>query len=58
MFFGSFVFWVIGKFWPKPEQRMNEVFVQNQESICAGIIAGAALIGVGVMALEVIVFGG
>jgi uncharacterized oligopeptide transporter (OPT) family protein len=52
MFFGSFIFWVFGKIWPKPEQRMNEVVVQNQESICAGIIAGAALIGVGLMALE------
>ena len=58
MFFGSFMFWVCGKFWPKPEQRMNEVFVKNQESICAGIIAGAALIGVGVMALEYFVLGG
>lgn len=58
MFVGSFVFFVGGKFWPKPEQRMNKVFVQNQESICAGIIAGAALIGVGVMALELFVLGG
>ncbi len=58
MFFGSFVFWVIDKLWPKPKQRMNEVFVQNQESICAGVIAGAALIGVGVMALELFVLGG
>jgi uncharacterized oligopeptide transporter (OPT) family protein len=58
MFFGAFVFWVIGKIWPKPEQRPNEVFVQNQESICAGIIAGAALIGVAVMALEMFVLKG
>lgn len=58
MFMGSFLFWVCGKFWPKPEQRMNEVIVQNQESICAGLIAGAALIGVGVMALELFVFTG
>ncbi len=57
MFFGSFIFWVIDKLWPKPKQRMNEIFVQNQESICAGIIAGAALIGVGVMALELFVLG-
>ncbi|HUU98316.1 MAG TPA: OPT family oligopeptide transporter [Phycisphaerae bacterium] len=57
MFFGSFVFWVIGTIWPKPEQRMNEIYVQNQESICAGLIAGAALIGVGVMALELFVVG-
>ncbi|UCF32502.1 MAG: OPT/YSL family transporter, partial [Phycisphaerales bacterium] len=55
MFMGAFAFWVIGKIWPRPEQRPNEVFVQNQESICAGIIAGAALVGVGVMALELFV---
>ncbi len=55
MFFGSFVFWLIGKLYPDPKQRANEVFVQNQESICAGGIAGAALIGVAVMALELFV---
>ena len=55
MFMGSFIFWLISKIWPRSEQRMNETFVQNQESICAGIIAGAALIGVGVMALELFV---
>jgi hypothetical protein len=54
MFMGSFVFWVIVQFWPRPKQRMNEIFVQNQESICAGIVAGAALIGVATMAAEVI----
>ena len=52
MFFGSFLFWVISKLYPKPEQKPNEIFVQNQESICAGVVAGAALIGVGVMAIE------
>lgn len=55
MFMGSFVFWVVGRIWPKPEQRPNAIFVQNQESICAGGIAGAALIGVAVMALELFV---
>ncbi len=51
MFAGSFIFWIIGRLYPRREQRMNEVFVQNQESICAGIIAGAALMGVAIMAL-------
>jgi uncharacterized oligopeptide transporter (OPT) family protein len=54
MFMGAFIFWVIGRIWPKPEQRPNEVFVQNQEAICAGVIAGAALIAVALMAIEVI----
>jgi len=55
MFLGSFVFWVIGKFWPRPEQRMNAVYVQNQESICAGVVAGAALMGVAIMALDLLI---
>jgi len=55
MFMGAFVFWVVSKIWPRPEQRPNAIFVQNQESICAGGIAGAALIGVAVMALELFV---
>ena len=54
MFMGSFIFWVIDKLWPKPQQRMNEVFVQNQESICAGLIAGTALVAVGLMIIEVV----
>ncbi|HRX87295.1 MAG TPA: OPT/YSL family transporter, partial [Phycisphaerae bacterium] len=52
MFAGSFMFWVIGRLYPRPEQKPNTIFVQNQESICAGIIAGAALMGVAVMAIE------
>ncbi len=52
MFLGSFMFWVISVFWPKSEQTPNRILVQNQESICAGLIAGAALIGVAVMAAE------
>lgn len=55
MFMGSFVFWLIGAIWRRPEQRPNAIFVQNQESICAGIVAGAALIGVAVMALTTFV---
>jgi uncharacterized oligopeptide transporter (OPT) family protein len=51
MFAGSFLFWLIGRAYPKPEHRMNAIFVKNQESICAGIIAGAALMGVAVMAI-------
>ena len=55
MFMGSFIFWVIDKLWPKPEQRMNAVFVQNQEPICAGVIAGAALVGVALMAIDLLI---
>jgi len=55
MALGSFIFWVLAKRYPDPKSRMNEVYVQNHESICAGIIAGAALIGVATMAIDVFV---
>jgi uncharacterized oligopeptide transporter (OPT) family protein len=55
MFTGAFVFWLLGRLYPKPEQRMNTIVVNNQESICSGLIAGAALIGVGVMIIELFV---
>lgn len=49
---GAFVFWLFERGAPKPEQKLNRVIVQNQEAICAGIIAGAALMGIAVMAYE------
>jgi len=55
MFAGAFAFWLAGRLYPRPEQRANEVLVQNQEAVCAGIVAGAALVGVALMALELFV---
>lgn len=55
MFMGSFLFWLAAKIWRRPEQGPNRVLVQNQESICAGIIAGASLMGVAVMAIKLLV---
>lgn len=53
MAFGSFVFWVLEKRYRSPESRVNTVVVKNQEAICAGVIAGAALMGIALMALVV-----
>ena len=52
MFAGAFAFWLVKTIWSDPQQSPNKVIVQNQESICAGMIAGAALVGVCVMAIE------
>jgi uncharacterized oligopeptide transporter (OPT) family protein len=46
MFLGAFVFWVFGRRYPDTESRGHKLWVGNQEPICAGIIAGAALMGV------------
>jgi uncharacterized oligopeptide transporter (OPT) family protein len=58
MFMGSFAFWLLARLFPKPEDPINARYVQNQESICAGIIAGAALMGVAVMAIEMFALSG
>ncbi len=52
MFMGSFLFWIAEMIWKKPESTVNKVAVQNQEPICAGLIAGGALMGILVMLIE------
>jgi uncharacterized oligopeptide transporter (OPT) family protein len=58
MAFGAFVFWVVEQIWKSPEARMNKVVVQNQEPICAGVIAGAALMGIALMVYQYVLAGG
>ena len=38
--------------YPNKESKMNQVVVQNQEPICAGLIAGGALMGIAVAVAE------
>lgn len=54
MFVGSLIFWVAEKRWADKETTMNQVVVQNQEPICAGLIAGGALMGIVVAVVEVV----
>ena len=55
MFLGAFLFWLLEKSYKSPDSQMNRVVVQNQEPICAGLIAGGALMGIVVAVLEVFV---
>ena len=52
MFLGSFLFWLAGRIFKKPESAANRVIVQNQEPICGGVIAGGALMGIAVILIE------
>lgn len=52
MFLGSFAFWLAERRWKNPESTAHRVLVQNQEPICAGIIAGGALTGIAVILIE------
>ena len=47
MFLGSLMFWVAGRVYGKrPQSGGHHLWVDSQEAICAGLIAGAALIGI------------
>ena len=52
MFLGSFLFWLAGRRWQNPETLRHQVFVKNLEPVCAGIIAGGALMGIAVILIE------
>lgn len=58
MFLGAAFFWVAERVWSDPGSRANRVLVQNQEPICAGIIAGGALSGIAVILIENFILGG
>lgn len=43
---GAVVFWLFKKKYKDPSSRMHRIFVENQETVCAGGIAGGAVIGI------------
>ncbi|MEZ4222831.1 MAG: OPT family oligopeptide transporter [Polyangiaceae bacterium] len=52
MFVGAFLFWLAERLFKKEESTAHQVFVKNMEPTCAGLIAGGALMGIGVILLE------
>ena len=56
MFLGSFFFWIAGKSFKRRESFTNRVFVENLEPVCAGVIAGGALMGIALMISQYIIF--
>lgn len=55
MFLGAFIFWLLQRKWKGTAGRIDKILVENQEPICAGIIAGGALMGIAVILLETFV---
>ncbi len=47
MWVGALVFWWYGRKQPAPGSKAHEFWVEGCEPICAGLISGAALIGIG-----------
>jgi uncharacterized oligopeptide transporter (OPT) family protein len=54
MFLGAFVFWLAEKL-RKPGDGVDRWLVQNQEPICAGLIAGGSLTGILLNILDIFV---
>jgi uncharacterized oligopeptide transporter (OPT) family protein len=56
MFLGSLFFWVMHKIYEKRTQSMgHKLWIETHEPLCAGLIAGAALIGIGDILMKVFV---
>ena len=56
MFLGSLFFWLAARrYGSQPQSRAYAIWVDSQEPICAGLIAGAALIGIGDVLVRVFV---
>jgi uncharacterized oligopeptide transporter (OPT) family protein len=48
MFVGAVTFWLLSRrYGARPQSLGRALWVESQEAICAGLIAGAALIGIG-----------
>ena len=46
MWLGAMFFWWQGRRYPKPGTKGHRLWVESAEPICAGLIAGAALVGI------------
>lgn len=56
MFCGATLFWALGKLYANRKgSRGHTIWVDSHEAVCAGLIAGAALIGIGDRLLTVFV---
>lgn len=56
MFAGAFGFWILGRRHRKAEgTRGHQIWVEGVEPVCAGLIAGAALMGIGNAIVNVLI---
>jgi uncharacterized oligopeptide transporter (OPT) family protein len=49
---GALLFWAFGRRFTDPARGAHRVLVDNRETLCAGIIAGGALIGIVLILME------
>ncbi|MEW6349234.1 MAG: OPT family oligopeptide transporter [Thermodesulfobacteriota bacterium] len=58
MFLGALFFWILKKALTEPRTKLYRIFAENQETLCAGAIAGGALSGIVLVLLGVVAFRG
>jgi len=49
---GAIAFWFLGRSLKRPETAAHRVLVENRETLCAGVIAGGAIIGIILIVME------
>jgi uncharacterized oligopeptide transporter (OPT) family protein len=57
MALGALLFWLASKKFKDENTTAHKVFVANQETVCAGIIAGGSIIGIILIIMETLVIG-
>jgi hypothetical protein len=55
MWVGAMIFWWQGRKKPAPGTRAHAIWVDGYEAICAGLISGAALVGIGNAIVNVLI---
>jgi len=55
MWVGAMIFWVMGRRNPTNGTKGNDFWVQGMEPICAGLISGSALMGIGNAIVNVLI---
>lgn len=58
MALGSLVFWALGRKLEGKATVASKIFVENQETACAGVIAGGSIMGIILIIIEQIVLAG
>ncbi|NBX76243.1 MAG: OPT family oligopeptide transporter [Proteobacteria bacterium] len=55
MALGSLIFWMLGRGLKPSQTTAKKIFVENQETACAGVIAGGSIMGIVLIIIEQII---
>jgi uncharacterized oligopeptide transporter (OPT) family protein len=54
MWVGAFFFWIMARRYQMPGERLRQIWVDGCEPVCAGLISGSALVGIGNAVINVL----